>query len=329
MRRIYRVLFFVLIFLLLFSVAACQNSDAARSDEPLEIAVDNWPGFMPAILANELGYFDDAGVNVDVIYSENARQQRLEFEGGAYDGITLSLGSLIAVSNKAPDTRVIFLTDISTTGDAVVAGPDIETIADLKGKRIVLGSAGYGEVVVSVMLAEAGLTRDDVIWVAMQDENEAVQMLQDGRVDAFQTWEPYVSRAVDNGAKVIFTGADVPGLIPDAIGFHEATLRERPADVLAFTEAWFRAVDYWLANPDDAARLISNAVTLSEEEVSLDGLELLTLEENHDFFVQRDDFSSVYHAAAIYIDFFSKNGVIDRPLDINELLDDSFITQLP
>ena len=323
-----RIQIFVLLVLFLLSLSACAKEEAV-STEPLEVAVDNWPGFMPAVLADELGYFAEEGVDVKVIYSENARQQRLEFESGAYDGITLSLGSLIAVSSKAPDTRIIFLTDISTTGDAVVAAPGIKSAADLKGKRIVLGAAGYGEVVVNVMLEEAGLTSNDVIWVAMQDENEALEMLKDGRADAFQTWEPYVGRAVGNGAKIIFTGADVPGLIPDAIGFHEATLRERPEDVTAFTRAWFRAVDYWLANPDDAAQIISSAVSLSPEEVSLNGLELLTLEENQNFFVPGDDFSSAYYAANVYMEFFVKNGVIDTPLNIEEILDPTFLNQLP
>ncbi|HBY06544.1 MAG TPA: hypothetical protein DEH22_01645, partial [Chloroflexi bacterium] len=328
--KLYRYFQVIALFFFSFIITACGTSEPPASElPPLEIAVDAWPGFMPVVLAAELGYFEEEGVEVKYVFNESSRQQRLEFEGGGYDGITLALGSFIAVSAEAPDTRVVMLSDISTTGDAVVVRSEIESIADLKGKSIVLGAAGYGEVVVSTMLQQAGLSGDDVIWVAMQNENEALEMLKDGRVDAFQTWEPFVTRAVQDGAKVIFTGADVPGLIPDAVGFHERVLLERPEDVKAFMRGWFRAVDYWLANPEAATRLLSEAVGLSPEELSIDGMELLTLEQNRQFFEPGNDFSSIYYAAQVYLDFFVRKGVIDAPLDVNTLIDASFIYALP
>lgn len=306
-----------------------QENEAPNSRPPLVIAVNPWPGFMPAVLAKEKGFFEAEGVNVEYSLNENSRQQRLEFEAGAYDGITLSLGSLIAVGAKAPDTRIVMLTDISTTGDAVVARPEIQSIANLKGKRIVVGAAGYGEVVVSVMLQKAGVSASEVIWVPMQTENEALQMLADGRVDAFQTWEPFVSRAVAKGARVIFTGADVPGLIPDAVAFHEHVLQSRPEDVRAFLRGWFRAVDFWLAHPQEAEQVISQAVNLTPAELSLEGLELLTLERNRQFFRKGNDFSSVYYSAQVYVDFFLKKGVLSKALNLDEYIVSSFLYSLP
>lgn len=242
-----------------------QQSLAVSQRTPLVIAVNPWVGFMPVVLAKEKGFFDAEGVNVQYVYGESSRQQRLEFESGAYDGVMLALGSLIAIGAKAPDTRIVMLTDISTTGDAVVARPEIRSIADLRGKRIVLGAAGYGEVVVSVMLQQAGLRTDDIIWVPMQNESETLRMLKDGRVDAFQTWEPFVSRAVAEGAHVIFTGADIPGLIPDGVAFHGDVVKKRPEDIRAFLRGWFRGVDFWLANPSEAEQVISQAVGLSQK----------------------------------------------------------------
>ncbi len=296
---------------------------------PLVIAVNPWVGFMPLVLGKEKGFFEAEGVNVQYSFSENSRQQRLEFEAGAYDGITLSLGSLIAIGAKAPDTRIILLTDISTTGDAVVARPEIQSIRDLAGKRIVLGAAGYGEVVVSVMLQQAGLKTEDIIWVPMQSETDALQMLKDGRVDAFQTWEPFVSRALADGARIIFTGANVPGLIPDALAFHGHILQERPEDVKAFVRGWFRAVDFWLANPTEAEQMITQAVGLKPEELSLDGLELLTLARNQQFFRKDKDFSSVYYAGQVYMDFFLQKGVLTKPLNLEEYILASFLPPLP
>jgi NitT/TauT family transport system substrate-binding protein len=327
----------ILVLLCVFLISACvsgagkHNATPVPVSEktPLVIAVDAWTGFMPVVLAKEKGFFDEEGVNVEYRFNESSRQQRLEFEAGAYDGITLALGSLIAVSAKAPDTRVVLLTDISTTGDAVVVRPEIKSIADLKGKRIVLGAAGYGEVVVNTMLQQAGLTGEDVIWVSMQNEAEAMEMLKDGRVDAFQTWEPFISRSVAEGAHIIFTGADVPGLIPDAIGFHGRVLEERPEDVKAFLRGWFHAVDFWLANPAEATQVISKAVGLAPAELSLETMEMLTLARNKEFFQKGEDFSSVYYAARVYMDFFIRKGVLSKSIDLDEYINASFINALP
>ncbi len=312
-----------------FPVAVSQPQKVTDENSPLVIAVNPWAGFMPVVLAKEKGFFEAEGVNVKYSFGESSRQQRLEFESGAYDGITLALGSLIAVGAKAPDTRIVMLTDISTTGDAVVARPEIQSIRDLTGKRIVLGAAGYGEVVVSVMLQQAGLTTQDVIWVPMQTEAEALQMLKDGRVDAFQTWEPFVSRAVADGARVIFSGADVPGLIPDAIAFHGSVVENRPEDIQAFMRGWFRAVDFWLANPKEAEQVISNAVNMTPAELSLEGMELLTLHRNKEFFRKSEDFSSVYYSAQVYMDFFLRKGVLSKSLNLDEYVEESFIHSLP
>ena len=109
-------IFFLICFPLLLSLTGCAAQNTVPNKPPLEIAVNSWPGFLPVILAEALGYFDAQGVDDQYFYGENSRQQRLDFESGAYDGITLSLGTLIAISGKATDTRVIFLTVISTTG---------------------------------------------------------------------------------------------------------------------------------------------------------------------------------------------------------------------
>lgn len=312
-----------------FSYLPSRDVADAGSRAPLVIAVNPWAGFMPIVLAKEKGFFEAEGVNVEYSFSESSRQQRLEFESGAYDGITLALGSLIAVGAKAPDTRIVMLTDISTTGDAVVARPGIESIRDLVGKRIVLGAAGYGEVVVSVMLQQAGLTTQDVIWVPMQTEAEALQMLKDGRVDAFQTWEPFVSRAIADGARVIFSGADVPGLIPDGIAFHGDVVEKRPEEIQAFLRGWFRAVDFWLSHPKEAEQVISQAVNMKPTELSLDGMELLTLARNKEFFQKGDDFLSVYYSAQVYMDFFIRKGVLSKSLNLDEYIESTFINSLP
>ena len=324
MKRTKLTVLLILIFSFSFLISCSpepENSDLAV----LEIAVDDWPGFYPVVLAQEMGYFEEEGILVNYHFSDNARQQRLEFESGEYDGITLSLGSLISIKEVDTQVKVVLLTDMSTTGDAVVVSPEIQSVEDLKGKRIIASTTGYGEIVVQAMLDQAGLKSNDIIWVPLEEPETALSLLLEGKVQGFQTWEPWVSRAIEGGAYPIFTGEDIPGLILDAVGFHGEVIDERPADVQAFVNGWFKAVDFWLENPDEAAEIISEALEIESSIVSLSGFQLLTLSKNQTYFYQGVDYSSAYYTAQVYIEFFYNNGELTDLISPEEVLDSQFV----
>src|SRR5262245_1659408 len=100
------------------------------------------------------------------------------------------------------------------TGCVELFGSDrVRSIADLTGKKIVV--AGFGAVqhqLVGIMLSQVGLDpRKDIDW-QIHPSREAIQLLADGKVDAFLALppEPQELRAKGIGRVLLDTGLDKP-----------------------------------------------------------------------------------------------------------------------
>jgi len=274
-------------------------------------------------LARELGYYAREGVAVEVIYTEDTENQIADFIAGKYDGMALPIGSLIVASGHHPNIRVVYAIDESAGGDAVVANPAITSIAELRGKVIGATLGGFGELFVERMLEAGGLTRAEVTLINT-DSNLVPGQLRAGVIDAGQAWEPYVSRAVQAGGRVLYTSRETPGLIIDTLQFRDAALRERPEDVRAFLRAILRAVEHWRAHPEEDNAIIAQALAIPLGEVQPLGLKLLSLADNRRAF-DRNDPTSLYQSARAYVDFYIRTGSLGRLADIDALIDPSFL----
>ena len=326
-----RFLRFVSLFL--FSIAlitACNgtNSVTLKSEPPiLTVAYSLWPGYFPLIIAQEKGFFTQQGVKVELVYSENHQVPLADFSAGKYDGMAITLGSFMSNIEKITGSQIILITDRSTGADAVVSQSNIESEADLKGKRIGVKLGNFGELFVIKMLEKNGLTSNDVTLVNLEAET-IVQNLTNGNIQAGQTWEPYVFQAVQSGAKVLFTSKQTPGLIPDVVVFRSNVLRDRPDDVRAFIRTWFQAVDYWKTNPEESKTLIAKTLNLKPEEISTEGLELLDLKNNLAALTPGSTTESLYYTAKLYADFYTRTGGLSTVPNIQKFIDPSFVQQL-
>ncbi|MBD2042847.1 ABC transporter substrate-binding protein [Microcoleus sp. FACHB-672] len=327
----YRFFRFVCLFLLsLLLVTACNGTKTVtshRNSPPLRVAYIQWSGFFPMIIAQEKGFFTQQGVKVEPVYVENYIASLSDFSAGKYDGVTISVGSLMSIIGKTPDARVVLVTDQSAGGDAVLGQPDIQNVADLKGKRIGTKIGDFGELLVITMLERNGLTTDDVTLVNTEAETIPAR-LQGGDIQAGQTWDPYISEAVKAGAKVLFSTKETPGLIPGVMVFHNNILINRPNDVQAFTRAWFQAVDYWKANPEEGNALIAQKFNIKPEEVSLNGLDLFSQQDALKAMTPGTTTESLYYTAKLYADYYIRTGGLTAAPDIQKLIDPSFVQQL-
>ncbi|MGL5063644.1 MAG: ABC transporter substrate-binding protein [Microcoleus sp.] len=306
-------------------VTACNIILPAKIEKiPLKVTYNPWPGFLPIVIAKEKGFFAQQGVEVEIFYVEDTQLQMADVGAGKYDGATLALGSIVIVSSKNPDLRIIFASDESAGADAVVASPSIGKIQDLKGKALGTGIGGFGELFGVKMLETANLTSEDVTLVNMDGEQVPAR-LKKGEIQAGQTWEPYVSEAVKAGARVLFSSAQTPGLIPDVVAFQNSVLRDRPDDIKAFVRAWFQAVEYWKVYPAEGNAIIAKSLNVDSDTVSLKGVNLFSVSDNVKAFTPGTDTKSIYYTARLYADFFVRSGGVTRAPDIDRLLDPSFL----
>lgn len=321
------------IFFYLFLCMACVcvgNSCSKREYSvvhPLRIHAAYWIGFMPMVLADELGYFKNENVNVEYYFTNNSSNLLMEFEAGAYDGVFLPLNSFL-MSRQIGDFKVVMATDHATSANAILAHSKIKSIKDLKGKKVATVPGAYGESFVTSMLAQNAMKSADILWVQIGNENDAVKQFLEGKVDAIHLWEPYLSKLAKTGARPLFEAQSVPGFVVDTLAVRNKVIKERRQELKSFFKAWFAAVDYWKKNPREAELLVAKKLNLSVAEVRIQGFNPYGLRDNLKTMQLGSDYSSLYYVGEMLINFLFEKNYIHHKNDIAEIIDPSLIEEL-
>lgn len=303
---------------------ACNTSAPIKVKRPaLKVEFTSFVGEHSGIIAQEKGFFKAPGVDVELIYKQYIQLEIANFSAGKYDGMVLTLGSFINLSATNPDIQAVVVINESKGADVVVVQSQIKTVADLKGKKLGANLGGFSEIFVTEMLKTANLTSDDVNLVKVE-ASDIPQHLENNTIQAGHTWEPHLSKVIKSGGNILFTSKQTPGLILDMIVFRGETIRDRPEDVRAFVRGWLEASTYWKANVQEGNAIISKALKIPLNTISLEGVNLTDLGENQKLF-QSSNPNSIYKTAKIYADFFIRSGNVTRIPELKSLFNSSFL----
>jgi len=118
-------------------VIAASLVTACRADRepPLRIGTGYWPSNELLFLAQDQGWLSPSEFRL-VEFVDDGEVMR-GFRNRAVEAAWLSMDEVLAVAQSgAVDPVILFLSDESRGGDAVVAQPDLITTADLKDRRV-------------------------------------------------------------------------------------------------------------------------------------------------------------------------------------------------
>lgn len=312
-----------------FSLAtvAILGASAAVLAEPLKIGYSDWPGWVAWEVAIEKQWFKEAGVEVkfewfDYVASMDA------FAAGKLDAVTMTNGDALVTGATGAKSVMIIINDYSNGNDMVIGKPGIDSLKDLKGKKIGVEIGFVDHLLLLNGLEKLGMTESDVELVNVPT-NETPQVLASGDVDAIGAWQPNSGIALKlvPGSKPIYTSADEPGLIYDVMAVSPESLASRRADWAKVVKVWYRVVDY-IKDPKthaDAIKIMAArvAVTPEEYESFVSGTKILTLDEAKKFYVKGDGFASLYGSSAIVDKFNIDNKVYTEPQDVDSYIDGS------
>jgi len=177
------------------------------------------------------------------------------------------------------------LLDDSYGGDGILVKKEIQSAADLKGKKVAFEVGSTSHLLMLTVLKKAGLTDKDVEVVPMS-AGDAGAAFMAGKVDAAVTWEPWLSKGASANGKVLVSTKDLPGIIVDSISFRKEVIEKRPDDVKAFVAAMAEAMDYWKANKDESDQIMAKGlkIDLKEFTSTVPGLKFLYKEDNKKLF---------------------------------------------
>lgn len=304
---------------------AMAVTPGARAAEPLKIGYSDWPGFVAWQVAIDKGWLKEAGVNVEFQWFDYSASLDA-YGAGKLDGDLVTNGDALVIGSGGAKSIMIMLTDYSSGNDMIVGKPGIKSIADLKGKKVGVEVGLVDHLLLMNALKKNGLADSDVTLVNTKT-NDTPQVLASGAVDAIGAWQPSSGMAMDQlpGSHPIYTSADEPGLIYDALAVSPTSLKERHDDWMKLIKLWDKVVHY-INDPktqDDALKIMSarDGLTPDTYRPLLKGTHLIDIAEGKATFKKGDSFSSIYGSTKIADDFNLKYQVYKEPQPIDSYID--------
>nr|WP_290899958.1 aliphatic sulfonate ABC transporter substrate-binding protein [Hoeflea sp.] len=162
---------------------SAQERDAIRMGY-----IADYFGTSIAAIATDRGLWEKHGLDADLKVFTNGPIQVQALNAGSLDFAYIGPGALwLPASGQA---KVIAPNALGYT-DRVIAQPGIESIEDLRGRKVGVPQGTSGDMLLRLALEDAGMTMDDIEVIPM-DPSTIVTAFSSGQVDAAGIWYPFV-----------------------------------------------------------------------------------------------------------------------------------------
>jgi NitT/TauT family transport system substrate-binding protein len=252
----------------LLTLTACGGSDDAggetAEDGLTAVTIGTQPivDSAPLYLGVDQGFFEEEGIELSIESAAGGAAVVPSVVSGDFQfGRGNVLSTMIAVDEGLP-LRCITNAN-STAGDpdfgAVVVPGDspIQSMADLPGTTVSVNTLNnIGDTTIRSVVEEAGGDPQGVDFVEIPFP-DAPAALQTGQVDAAWILDPFLTEAVDAGARVLsYNFSDFhPELDISCVFTSTQLIEEDPELVEAFQRAMNRSLEFAQENPDEVRRI--------------------------------------------------------------------------
>ena len=247
-------------------------SSSVSAQDTLRVLAPTWVGFAPALVAADLGYFEEEGLSVDFRFEDDRSNVIAAMERGDIDADMRTVGEHQGRPRVDETTGTIIGTiDLSLGGDGVIVDDTVAEVADLKGRTVAIEPNIPARLLLQMELKKAGLSLDDVELreIATAD---TIAVFADPDIAAVGTYEPFLSQAAsalpDRNPRILVSSRETPDLIIDIITARDEELAANPEKFAKFLRGVYRAIDFHAADPARFAELAAPHFGLSPDEVT-------------------------------------------------------------
>jgi NitT/TauT family transport system substrate-binding protein/sulfonate transport system substrate-binding protein len=158
-----------------------------------------------------------------------------------------AVGDTPPIFAQAARGKLVYIAGQRAGGQAVLLpnGSKIQTIQDLKGKKLAFGRGSSAHSLALKVLEKAGLTYDQIEPVYLGPA-DAAAAFEKGAIDAWSIWDPYYALFQDRpGVRTLITDADVGGqnsffMARNGFTKDNPAIAARIVDAFIQTGAWAR-----------------------------------------------------------------------------------------
>jgi len=311
------------------SVYAFQTESETTTDldiEPLLIKTDPWPPFNILYVAQEKGIFEKNGVEVELDIQDYGAESMSVYAKENFDGIMHAYTDIFTMNAIYVPSSVVYAIDFSIEGDFIIS--DFDSLEQLKGKRIGVNEMyGFSYFFVLKALQSVGLDENDVELVSIPID-DMLFSIKSGQVDAGHSWN--IADSLDPDVYVIAYAGDYSGIITDVISFKHSSIEQNPLAIEALVRSYTEVIEYCEINKSECARIISEEIGWSEEEVLLtfDAVQMLTPEDNLEIMTNLENPQSLYNSGKFIAEALYELEQINELPDYDKTVNSQFIEKI-
>jgi NitT/TauT family transport system substrate-binding protein len=261
----------------------------AQAQKPEKTAISLGVGgkpalyYLPLTLAERLGYFKEAGLDVTINDFAGGSQSLQALVGGSVDVVAGAYEHTIRMQAKSQDIRAVIELGRfpgMVLGVKVDRADRIKSAADLKGAKVgVTAPNSSTNFFVNYLIAKAGGNPKDTSYIGVGTGISAVAAVQKGELDAIVNIDPVISKLeadasikiladarTEAGTRAIFGGSN-----PAAVVYLKNDFIEKnPATTQAIVNAFYKTLK-WLekASDQDIVATVPEAYWLGDKDLYL------------------------------------------------------------
>ncbi len=237
------------------STTSKNSNNSRRDDDVLRVQLVTWGGYGPGLYFNEghqastkSRFYRDYGFKVEFVLENDLLNAMNSWMTDEYDVIVQTADAFPLYTAPADinqfKPKAFMQVDWSRGGDAIIAKRGINTINDLKGKRIALAVPAPSQTFLISSLEAAGMQYSDVTVVKTSDPLKAAELFRGGDIDAAVVWSPddLLATADVPGSKILLTTLESSHLIGDIMLAKEDVINRKQKMFDGFYEGWMKAV---------------------------------------------------------------------------------------
>jgi NitT/TauT family transport system substrate-binding protein len=217
----------------------------------IRIGVVTWGGYAGGEYFNEgfaaskeSRYYKEYGITVEFKLLDDFNDCRNAWKS---DNIDLMWATVDAFTTEVAgfsefQPQIIFQSDWSRGGDAVVVNRTIKNVGDLKGKKIAFAEMTPSHTFLLWLLEAGNLTYDDILPVKVANAIDAADLFKKGQVDAAVVWSPDDADCVAKvaGSRVLQSTREASYIIADVFVAKKKYVDEHRDVLKALVEGWMR-----------------------------------------------------------------------------------------
>jgi sulfonate transport system substrate-binding protein len=261
------------------AVPSIRSTRAAQVNAPEQVRLDYAYYNPTSLVLRRHAWLEEVLPDVEVTWTLSAGSNKAnEFvRSNAVDfGSTAGVAAFVARANGTDQHTIYMYSQPEWTALVVTADSEIQSVEELKGKKVAATKGTDPYFFLLQSLHEFGLQQSDIEVVNLQHA-DGKTALERGDVDAWSGLDPHMAQTeIEQGSRLIYRNIDFNTW--GALNAQAAFLDEYPDLVKVVLTQYERARHWALENPEETAQILSEEASLSIEIATKELVERTNLE---------------------------------------------------